>query len=488
VQGSPESLQDLSAYRLDEGIHLWAKLAAARSSVEQHPLFALLSEFLGRLQNELQFDHFAFSFYDPTREVVSVVFEGGAFRSPREVSARDGALALVLHGQQSIEVSDAQSESRFPEVVKLAIDAGFRSFRVVPLSTNVRRLGTLGVARKQPGAFSDEDVRNLNHAAQLVALAIENAFMSEILAEEKKRLETLLGVSTALISSSEMQRVFRDVSEFLCRVFKPDFTYLSLYDASADAMKFCILKCSDAAMHSPESLIPVSQCPAGIAYKHGQFRHFSHDDLVLIRSEHANDLLRLGIRTISCFPLKSRERKLGTLGLASTHDRALLPDDVVLLTQIAALMAMAMDHAQAYEEIAKLKERLAKEKLYLEDELRSQHNFGEVVGKSPALCHVLRQVEIAAPSDATVLVLGETGTGKELIARALHRLSSRRDANFIKLNCAAIPTGLLESELFGHEKGAFTGAVSQKIGRLELADKGTLFLDEIGEIPLELQP
>jgi formate hydrogenlyase transcriptional activator len=126
--------------------------------------------------------------------------------------------------------------------------------------------------------------------------------------------------------------------------------------------------------------------------------------------------------------------------------------------------------------------------LYLEDELRSQHNFGEVVGKSPALCHVLRQVEIAAPSDATVLVLGETGTGKELIARALHRLSSRRDANFIKLNCAAIPTGLLESELFGHEKGAFTGAVSQKIGRLELADKGTLFLDEIGEIPLELQP
>jgi len=149
---------------------------------------------------------------------------------------------------------------------------------------------------------------------------------------------------------------------------------------------------------------------------------------------------------------------------------------------------MAVDNARAYEEIARFKDKLAKEKLYLEEEMRSQNNFGEVVGNSPALREVLQQVEIAAPSDATVLVLGETGTGKELIARALHRLSSRREGNFIKLNCAAIPSGLLESELFGHEKGAFTGAVSQKIGRLELADKGTLFLDEIGEIAMELQP
>src|SRR4029077_19040089 len=151
-------------------------------------------------------------------------------------------------------------------------------------------------------------------------------------------------------------------------------------------------------------------------------------------------------------------------------------------------VAMAVDNARAYEEIARFKDKLAKEKLYLEEEMRSQNNFGEVVGNSPALREVLQQVEIAAPSDATVLVLGETGTGKELIARAVHRVSSRGEGNFIKLNCAAIPTGLLESELFGHEKGAFTGAVSQKIGRLERADKGTIFLDEIGEIPSELQP
>src|SRR6202030_3468376 len=144
--------------------------------------------------------------------------------------------------------------------------------------------------------------------------------------------------------------------------------------------------------------------------------------------------------------------------------------------------------ARDYPESADLTNRLASEKIYLEEEIREELNFEEIVGDSPALKNVLSQARTVAPSDATVLILGETGTGKELIARAIHRMSSRKNANFIKLNCAAIPTGLLESELFGHEKGAFTGAVSQKIGRLELADKGTLFLDEVGEIPLEMQP
>jgi formate hydrogenlyase transcriptional activator len=191
---------------------------------------------------------------------------------------------------------------------------------------------------------------------------------------------------------------------------------------------------------------------------------------------------------VVCFPLLSRGRKLGTLGLASLREDAPFANDISLFRHIAAQIAVAVDNAYAHDEIARFKDKLAKEKLYLEDELRHEHNFGEVIGTSPALKEVLKQVQIAAPSGATVLVLGETGTGKELIARAVHRLSSRHEGNFIKLNCAAIPTGLLESELFGHEKGAFTGAVSQKVGRVELADRGTLFLDEIGEIPTELQP
>jgi formate hydrogenlyase transcriptional activator len=158
------------------------------------------------------------------------------------------------------------------------------------------------------------------------------------------------------------------------------------------------------------------------------------------------------------------------------------------LKQVAAQVAIALDNARAYREIAELTQKLKKEKLYLQDEIRSVLNFDEIVGESLALKHVLSQVNTVAPLDATVLILGETGTGKELIARAIHRMSARKDGSFIKLNCAAIPTGLLESELFGHEKGAFTGAVSAKVGRLEMADKGTLFLDEVGDIPLELQP
>jgi formate hydrogenlyase transcriptional activator len=186
--------------------------------------------------------------------------------------------------------------------------------------------------------------------------------------------------------------------------------------------------------------------------------------------------------------LFSRGRAVGTLDIGSKKENAFTQDEIEFLSQVAPQVAVAVDNSRAFGEIASLKDKLTKEKLYLEQEIRDVLNFEEIVGQSPALAHVLDQVKTVAPSDATVLILGETGTGKELIARAIHRLSSRHNGNFVKLNCAAIPTGLLESELFGHEKGAFTGAISQKVGRLEVADKGTLLLDEVGEIPLELQP
>jgi formate hydrogenlyase transcriptional activator len=199
-------------------------------------------------------------------------------------------------------------------------------------------------------------------------------------------------------------------------------------------------------------------------------------------------MLEQGIQSLCCIPLITRKGELGTLNLGSTQENAFEFRDIGLLQQVAAQVALALDNARAYREIAELTDKLAKEKLYLEDEIRSELNFEEIVGESAPLKRVLGQARTVAPSNATVLVLGDTGTGKELIARAIHRMSARKDGSFIKLNCAAIPTGLLESELFGHEKGAFTGAISQKVGRLELADKGTLFLDEVGDIPLELQP
>ncbi len=179
---------------------------------------------------------------------------------------------------------------------------------------------------------------------------------------------------------------------------------------------------------------------------------------------------------------------LGVLGVGSFEENAFSDDDVEFLTRFALQVAIAVDNAIAYGQISTLRDQLAQEKLYLEDEIRTELNFDEIVGKSEALRRVLTLVETVAPTDSTVLIYGETGTGKELVARAVHDLSSRRSNAFVKLNCAAIPTGLLESEMFGHEKGAYTGAIAQRIGRFELAHRGTVFLDEIGEIPLELQP
>src|SRR5262249_2345969 len=183
-----------------------------------------------------------------------------------------------------------------------------------------------------------------------------------------------------------------------------------------------------------------------------------------------------------------RDRALGALNVGRRREDPFSPEEVELLGEVAKQIAIAVENAQAYREITELKDRLAKENLYLEEEVRTDHNFGESVGGSAALRRVLKEVETVAPTGSTVLIRGETGTGKELIARALHDLSPRRDRTFVKLNCAAIPTGLLESELFGHEKGAFTGAIMQKVGRFELAHQGTLFLDEVGDIPPELQP
>ena len=199
-------------------------------------------------------------------------------------------------------------------------------------------------------------------------------------------------------------------------------------------------------------------------------------------------VLAEGLKAVCLIPLVNRGRALGMLGIGRIGESAFTPSDVEFLTRVSGQIAIALENALAYQEISDLKDRLAEEKLYLEEEIRSEMNFENIIGTSTALKHVLELVETVATSDSTVLLLGETGTGKELIARAIHDRSRRKDRTFVRLNCAAIPTGLLESELFGNEKGAFTGAITQKVGRMELADQGTLFLDEVGDIPIEIQP
>ena len=237
-----------------------------------------------------------------------------------------------------------------------------------------------------------------------------------------------------------------------------------------------------------EMVFPVEGTPSGEVIVTRKPLIVSGVDLDRYKASVSSLFVAEGLQSGCIVPLITANRTLGTLSLSSLRTGAFNQEDVDLLMRVANQVAIAIENALAYREIAELKNKLADEKLYLEEEIRTEYTFEEIVGESAALKRVLSQVETVATTDSSVLVLGETGTGKEVIARAIHDLSPRRERTFVKVNCAAIPTGLLESELFGHERGAFTGAIAQKVGRFELAHRGTLFLDEVGDIPLELQP
>jgi formate hydrogenlyase transcriptional activator len=312
--------------------------------------------------------------------------------------------------------------------------------------------------------------------------------VSETLREEKKRQHVLMEVSRVLAGKWDARQVFPKISAYLRRLLRQEYAALAVHDEKSgqlvrQAMDFPLRKRSSA-----DAEISAAKDPGGQALLEGSSLIFSKDEMQCFPGESTDHLLAEGLQSLCCVPLVRPKGPLGVLVLGSTRADAFKTDDLTLLNQVGAQLAIAIENARTAREVEQLRNRLEHEKRFLEGEPRTHLHFEEIIGESPALKKVLDQVAIVAASDATVLILGETGTGKGLIARAIHRTSKRKGQSFITLNCAAIPTGLLESELFGHEKGAFTGAVSQKVGRLELADKGTLFLDEIGEIPLELQP
>jgi formate hydrogenlyase transcriptional activator len=387
-------------------------------------------------------------------------------------------------------VPDERLDKHFPASVNYLRTKGIRSYCTLPLTTAQRRLGALGLGSSRVDVYGEKDLRLLRRIAELVALAVENALMYGALELEKDRLQTLLEVNATLITSLDLQELFPAISGFIRKVIRQEYASVALRDEATNTLRIRALDFPLAkGFIGGEIMLSLSDSvPCVRAFRGHEVKVFTQGDLVGMHSAFADGILEQGIRTLCCIPLVTRNAILGTLNLASREDNAFMPQDLSFLKQVAAQVAIALDNARAYREIAQLTKKLATEKLYLEDEIRSERDFEEIVGDSPALKRVLGQAKTVAPSDATVLVLGDTGTGKELVARAIHRMSSRKNGSFIKLNCAAIPTGLLESELFGHEKGAFTGAVTQKVGRLELADKGTMFLDEVGDIPLELQP
>jgi formate hydrogenlyase transcriptional activator len=306
------------------------------------------------------------------------------------------------------------------------------------------------------------------------------------LRHEKDRLKLLLDLNNSIVSNLELRDLLRNISVSVRRLMQCDSVGVDLPDPEIGELKLYALDFPGAKGFLREEMLRPAGSLAGRAFSTGEPLTFSVEDAALSTEE--ADFESEGLQSACWLPLISRGRVLGVLGLSRLEAIPFSQDDVYFLMQVASQVAIAVENALAYGQIAGLKDKLAQEKLYLEDEIRSNANFEEIVGTSPALQRVLKLVETVAPTSSTVLIYGETGTGKELIARAIHNLSPRSPKTFVKLNCAALPAGLLESELFGHEKGAFTGAIAQRIGRLELANQGTLFLDEVGEIPLELQP
>jgi PAS domain S-box-containing protein len=296
-------------------------------------------------------------------------------------------------------------------------------------------------------------------------------------------------LSVLLLANVDIRKMLGAFSASMRQMVPHDFATLALYDATTNKLRVQFLAAEDesGAGHG-ELLLDPDASPGGQAFRTGRPVILNKIDRWPFAPESLRHLVAAGMQSGIWVPLVHRERTLGALAVARRAENAFEQHDADKLGQVARQVAMAVNNAQAFRQIAELRDRLNREKEYLEEEINLDHRFEDIVGESSGLRSVLRQIETVAPTSATVLIQGETGTGKELLARAIHRLSPRSDRTFIKLNCAAIPAGLLESELFGHEKGAFTGAIVRKIGRLELAHEGTLFLDEVGELPLDLQP
>lgn len=458
-----------------------------------------LERLLNLLMSTFRFDFLALVHYDPANQVFRLqAVAGNPEVSPEEIgleipTSGSGSDNLRLLEEPTI-ISDVQTETRYPEIMELARAKGIRSMGVVPLVSPLRVLGVLSFGTLQEHQYSAEDLDFMSSIAGYLAASIDAGQSFEtaqscqqMLCREQGRLRILLEINNHLMGHLNLADLFRTISSTLRKHLHNDHARLWLFGENS-----ATLHCVGMDFPAGSGLIPDSQTAD---YSYARFddlrasgaKLLELEDIRALPASIAGPELANGIMCCAVIPLYSKTKRLGLLSLSSSNKGCFHPGDLDFLGRIGGQIGFAIENALSYGRVSEARNKLAREKSYLEDEIREAHSIEEIVGQSAAFREVLRQAQVVAKTNATVLLEGETGTGKELIARLVHNWSPRRERTFVKLNCAAMPSGLVESELFGHERGAFTGALAQRIGRFELAHQGTLFLDEVGDIELGLQ-
>ena len=412
------------------------------------------------------------------------------------IGPKGGSCGTAVYRREPVYVTDIRTDPVWDHYRHLLLPFGIRAVWSRPLFTNDGKvLGTFAIHYREARSPNAIDLQLIDSASQIAGIAIERQLNEEKLRRERDRLQLLLEITSSVTSRLDLRQVVEALSTNLFRIMQCDVSALLLPDSESGELRVTILHNPDArGPYREGSLVSMDSSISGQVLRKGKsiridsFEQVREDPEIYGNPEGQRIYERVieeGL-SVGCYlPLVSRDRVVGVLMLCRRSNSPFEKDDVILLEQVACQIAIAVENTLEYERATKDRDKETKQRLYLEEEVRAE--FGAIVGDSPALKGALHLVSVVAPTDSSVMIQGETGTGKELIARAIHNLSGRRERAFVKLNCAAIPLGLLESELFGHEKGAFTGAIAQKTGRFELAHKGTLFLDEVGDIPLELQ-
>jgi len=463
----------------------------------QRTVDAVLHSLATLLSNVLSFDDIALLLFDRSGQHLTLrALEVGRHDPGVEVGTEiryvGTELGRALEQQIPVFVPDVKRElANHPELASRMHQA--MSVYIFPVSTARTKLGALVFVRNESLAFSPADVELMGSIAAHVAVALENAIaISSVeayqrdLTRERDRLSLLLEINNHVVTILDIRDLFRAASASIRKHFANDFTSFMLFDGHSNRLNAVVLD-------FPASRGFMDEVPMQQVEEEDLERLRARKPRVLTPSDKLPPLIAQMLRaesitTVGALPLVGANGPIGAMVLGSRNGNNLSRADLDLLSQVSSQISLAIDNALAYGRLSASRDHLEDQRIYLESEISSEYNFEDIVGRSATFQKVLEQVTIVAPTDSTVLLHGETGTGKELIARAIHNLSSRHQRTFVRLNCAAIPSGLLESELFGHEKGAFTGALMQKKGRFELADRGSLFLDEIGDINIELQP